>query len=461
MTRSPDVDLTARSALQTGAILAARLIDAEEATARTIAAIRACEDQAIFTRLTEGRALTEARAASRRIRAGQPRGLLDGVPVAWKDLFDLEGVVTTAGSRVLERDPPAVADAPVVQRLKQAGMVCVGRVNMSEFAFSGLGANPHFGTPRNPFGGSGRRMPGGSSSGSAVAVARGLVPVSIGSDTGGSVRIPAAFNGIVGYKSSSGRYPMDGAFPLSRTLDTIGVLCRGVEDAVAVDAALRGLIAPAVRRRSLAGQRIVVPGNIVFDDAEPAVVANFEAGLAKLARAGAAIDRRPMPLFDDILRLTAARGTIVTAEAYALHRERLAGVDADAIDRRVVARVRLGAGIAMADYAILLQERRRLVSECAAQFAEGTLFAFPTVAHTAPPFEPLEADDALFLQFNLRVLRNTMLGNFLDWCGVSIPSGTDEHGLPTGFLLSGLPGGDDDLLAVALAAEQVFRGDAA
>ena len=454
------MDITGRSALQLSAMLAAGTLDAGELAARTLAAIRACDDQAIFTLLTEARALAEAAAASRRIQAGRPRGLLDGVPVAWKDLFDLQGVVTTAGSKVLSDDAPAAADAPVVARLQAAGMVCVGRVNMSEFAFSGLGANPHFGTPRCPHGTAGARMPGGSSSGSAVAVARGLVPVSIGSDTGGSVRIPAAFNGIIGYKSSSGRYPTEGAFPLSRTLDTVGILARSLTDAVLVDAALTGQAAPSVRRGELAGLRLVVPTNVVFDGAEPAVVANFEAALQRLAEAGAGIDQRRLPVFDEIQALVAQRGAIVTAESYALHRERLAGPDAAHIDRRVVARVRLGANVAMADYAILLQERRRLIAETAAQFGPRTFVAFPTVAHTAPPFEALEADDELFLRVNMLTLRNTMLGNFLDWCGISFPTGVDAHGLPTALLLSGNPGGDDDLLSVALAAESIIRGDA-
>jgi len=292
-----------------------------------------------------------------------------------------------------------------------------------------------------------------------VAVARGLVPVSIGSDTGGSVRIPAAFNGIIGYKSSAGRYPTDGAFPLSRTLDTVGVLSRTVEDAVVVDAALTGQVGPALRRRSLAGQRIVVPGNIVFDGVEPAVQANFDAALERLVAAGAQVERMALPVFDEILALGAKRGTIVTAESFALHRERLAGPEAEHIDRRVVARVRLGANVAMADYAFILQERRRIVAGFAAQFAPRTLFAFPTVAHTAPPLEALEADDDLFLRVNMLTLRNTMLGNFLDCCGVSFPSGTDAQGLPTALLLSGLPGADDDLLAVSLTAESIIRGE--
>ncbi len=446
-----------RSALHLAAALALGAADAEEVAAATLAAARDCDDPAIFTTLTPERAAAEARAAVLRLRQGRPASLLDGVPVAWKDLFDIAGLPTTAGSALLRTAPPAVADAAVVQRLAEAGMVCIGRVNMTEFAYSGIGLNPHFGTPGNAC--DAHRVPGGSSSGSAVAVARGLVPVAIGSDTGGSVRIPAAFNGIVGYKSSGGRYPMAGAFPLSRTLDTIGVFTAGVADAVTVDAALRSLPAAQVRRASLAGRRIVVPTNIVFDEVQPAVAANAHAALARLAAAGAELVPAALPAFDAIMALSARHGTIVAAEAYALLRAHVEGADAARMDPRVATRVANGARIAMVDYVVLLQERRRLIAACAAAHAPGTIFAFPTVAHVAPLTAPLAADAALFSRVNMLTLRNTMLGNFLDWCGVSLPSGSGEAGMPTALLLSGLPGADDDLLSVALAAEAAVRGD--
>jgi aspartyl-tRNA(Asn)/glutamyl-tRNA(Gln) amidotransferase subunit A len=449
-------EIVARSALQLSAMLAAGLVDAEELAERTLAAVAACDDQAVFSCVTAERAMREARAASARIREGRPRGLLDGVPVAWKDLFDIAGLTTTAGSRVLAGAPPARHDAPVVARLEAAGMVCVGRVNMTEFAYSGIGLNPHFGTPRNPNGAQ-DRVPGGSSSGSGVAVARGLVPVSIGSDTGGSVRIPAAFNGIIGYKSSTGRYPTEGAFPLSTTLDTVGVLCRTVSDAIIVDAALCKRAAPAARRRSLAGQRLIVPGNVVFDDAEPAVIANFEAALGRLAAAGAVVERATLPALDEILALMARRGGIAQAEAYALHRDRIAGPEVELMDRRVVARVRAAATIAMADYVVVLQERRRIIAEFAGTFTGGAVIAYPTVAHVAPSIAALEADDDLFSRINMRTLRNTNIGNFLDWCGVTIPSGVDASGMPTALLLSGAHGSDDDLLSLALSAEGLVR----
>jgi aspartyl-tRNA(Asn)/glutamyl-tRNA(Gln) amidotransferase subunit A len=329
---------------------------------------------------------------------------------------------------------------------------------MTEFAFSGIGLNPHYGTPVNPHGQ--RRVPGGSSSGSAVAVARGLVPISIGTDTSGSVRIPAAFNGIVGYKTSGGRWPMRGAYPLSHTLDTLGVLCLSVLDAALVDAAARGLAAPDLRRGSVKDLRLIVPTNVVFDECEPAVIANFEAALTRLENAGAHIERRALPALDEVLTLNSQHGPIVNAEAYALHRERVEGEAATRMDRRVASRIRPAAATPLAAYIAIMEARRRLVAETAAMLEEGWLVAYPTVAHVAPPIDALEADDDLFVRTNMKTLRNTLLGNFLDWCGISIPNGADMQGMPTGFLLSGGPGRDDHLLTAALSAEGFIRSGA-
>ena len=453
----PEIDIGARSAAQLGALISSGMVSAEDIAERTLAAIAAHRDQAIFTRVTAGRALTEARAAARRLRAGRPASVLEGVPVAWKDLFALKGLPTTAGSRLLEADPPAEADATVVARLKAAGMICTGRVNMTEFAYSGIGLNPHYGTPRNPNGRGAARVPGGSSSGSAVVVAAGLVPVAIGTDTGGSVRIPAAFNGVIGYKASSGRYPMDGMFPLSRTLDTLGIFSRTVADAVLVDAAMCGALLPASRALPLKGVRILVPENVVLDDCETAVMANFEAALERLAAEGAVIERRQMPVLDEIGALNKRFGAIVAAEAYALHKERVEGPAAAAIDRRVARRIAAAAGTTMADYISAMEARARLMAGTAEMLAGRCLVAMPTVPHVSPMVEPLEADDELFARVNLKTLRNTALGNYLGWCGVSIPAGTDAVGLPTAVLLSGAPGADEQLLSLCLAAEAAIR----
>ncbi|MBB2792829.1 UNVERIFIED_ORG: aspartyl-tRNA(Asn)/glutamyl-tRNA(Gln) amidotransferase subunit A [Rhizobium pisi] len=415
-------------------------------------------DKAVFTMLFEDRAMEEALASSERLRHGRSLGLLDGIPIAWKDLFDIEGVTTTAGSRVLAGDTPAERDAAVVGLLKNAGMIAIGRTNMSEFAFSGLGINPHYGTPVNPQNSDRPRIPGGSSSGAGVAVAAGLVPVAMGTDTGGSVRIPAAFNGIVGYKATRGRHAMDGVYPLAKSLDSLGPLCRTVKDAVWIDAAMCGLTAPEVAERSLQGLELLVPENIVFDGAEPGVVAAFEAALERLQRAGVRMSRITIPAFDEIIDLLTKYGPLVTAQAYALHQERLSGPEADRMDHRVVMRTRLGARTTAPHYMALLEARGRLIADVD-RFIGDRLIAFPTVAHVAPPIAPLEQDDELFFATNNKTLRNTMFGNFLDWCGVSVPCGTGEAGMPVGLLLSATARRDGALLGTALAAESVIRGD--
>jgi aspartyl-tRNA(Asn)/glutamyl-tRNA(Gln) amidotransferase subunit A len=448
-----------RSVLQFAATMASGAETATGIAEATLEAIAACPDKAVFTATTPERARREADAAAVRHREGRPLSLLDGIPVAWKDLFDLEGEVTRAGSVVLDAGP-AAKDAVLAQRLAAAGAVSVGKLNLTEFAFSGIGLNPHYGTPVNPWSRDEPRVPGGSSSGSGVAVARGLVPIAIGTDTGGSVRIPAAFNGIIGFKPSGARWSLEGCFPLSKSLDTAGVLCRTVVDAVIVDAAARGLAAPDVRRVRLDGLRIVVPTNVVFDGMEPAVAENFEAALGRLAAAGASVERRALQAFDDILALNSRHGALVTLEAYAVHRERLLTDDAARMDRRVATRISGGSAIGAEAEAAIRAARPRLIGDTAPLFDGRTLVAYPTLPHTAPKIAALEADDDLFVATNIKTLRNTMLGNFLDWCGISIPTGFDEAGLPTAVLLSAGPAADEFLLGAALSAEPLIRDHA-
>ncbi|WP_395686865.1 amidase [Aestuariivirga sp.] len=413
-------------------------------------------DRAIFTELLRDRAVAEARAARRRLKAGSPASLLDGVPMAWKDLFDVKGRVTTAGSVVLKSNPPASADAALVAAARAAGLVSVGCLNMTEFAYSGIGLNPHYGTPRNPNDKSVHRSPGGSSSASGVVVAAGIVPIAIGTDTGGSIRIPASFNGVVGYKSSTGHFPMEGVFPLSRTLDTLGPLAHTVEDCVLADAVLRGLKKPAVKARAPRGLEILVPTDVVFDGAEAAVVANFEASLSRLRKAGAKVKRITMPVFQQIIDLIAKRGHLLGAEALAVHWDRVKGKDAKRMDARVVKRILMADSMTAVDLVVVTEERKRMVAETAALIGNAVV-AFPTTPHVAMPIAPLAADQDVFFRNNAKTLRNTMLGNFLDWCGVSIPNGTDSGGMPTGFLFSAPHGRDADVLAVGLGTEDLIR----
>ena len=448
-----------RSIAQLSVLLQSGALDPVALVEETLAAIESHPDTTIFTCLLKERAKAEAEAARRRLRDGRSRGVLDGVPIAWKDLFDVEGLSTTAGSRVLKDGEPASRDAVVVQALAGAGMVSVGRVNMSEFAFSGLGINPHYGTPRNPASPAGEyRIPGGSSSGSGVAVAAGLVPVSIGTDTGGSVRIPAAFNGIVGYKATRGRYAMEGVFPLAKSLDSLGPLCRTVQDAAWIDAAMRGrTAAAALPRLDLRDLSFVIPETVVFDGAEPEVVAAFEASIERLATAGARIRRLEFPEFSTIFEVTAKHGALVTAEAFVLHRERITGPAAAGMDPRVVKRTLLGEKISLSDYFDILAARERLTAAFEARLGPSDILVSPTLPIVAPAIQPLIDDEDLFFQTNGKTLRNTLVGNFLDWCGVSLPCGTGADGMPVGLLLSGPRNSDERVLAVAAAVDGQLR----
>jgi aspartyl-tRNA(Asn)/glutamyl-tRNA(Gln) amidotransferase subunit A len=452
--------MESRSIAQLSVLLQSGALDPVDLAQQTLEAIRSHPDTAIFITLLEERALSEAQAARRRFRDGRSLGVLDGVPVAWKDLFDISGLPTTAGSRVLAAAEPAKADAVVVQALAGAGMVSVGRVNMSEFAFSGLGINPHYGTPRNPASPQGEhRIPGGSSSGSGVAVAAGLVPVSIGTDTGGSVRIPAAFNGIVGYKATRGRYSMDGVFPLAKSLDSLGPLCRTVQDAVWIDAAMRGLPVSGGQARPLTKDMFfVIPQTVFFDEAEEGVVAAFETAVERLAAAGARIRREPFPEFAELFALMARHGALVTAEAFVVHRDRIFGPEAARMDQRVVKRTALGEKISLADYVETLNARERLIRSFEARIGPGDILLSPTLPHVAPPVGPLLEDEDLFFRINAKTLRNTLVGNFLDCCGVSLPCGTGADAMPVGLLLSGPRGSDDRLLAGAATVERLLEG---
>lgn len=416
------------------------------------------QESPVFLAITADRARAEAEKARGRLRAGRPLSTLDGVPIAWKDLIDMRGEVTTAASDLFRAAPPASADAPIVTQARAAGMVSLGKVNLTEFAYSGIGLNPHYGTPLNPCSRDAPRAPGGSSSGSGVAVALGLAPIAIGTDTGGSVRLPAAFNGVTGYKSSEGRIDKTGVFALSETLDTVGPLARTVEDCVLVERILRGAIGAVLTRALPTHLSIFVPETVVLDDLEPAVAANFDASLSRIEAAGVKLRRGPVPEFAEAADLAREIGTITAAEAYVLHSERLDGPDRDRIDRRVTARIDIGRSMTAAGL-IRLQRARAAAMQRLSARLDGAFIAMPTAPHVAPEIAPLEADDALFHRVNLKTLRNTAIGNFLNLPGVAIPNGRGHAGMPTSFLLSSTAGDDDRLLAAALALESFIRGD--
>ncbi|MBP1127973.1 MULTISPECIES: amidase [Pseudomonas] len=412
---------------------------------------KAARSPSVFISLSTERARREAEAAAARWRAGQPLSRLDGVPLAWKDLFDVAGSVTTAGAAYRRDAPAALLDAPVVGLLCRAGMVSLGKTNLSELAYSGLGLNPHFGTPHNPHGLDQPRIPGGSSSGSGVAVAAGIVPIAMGTDTAGSIRIPAALNGLVGYRSSSRRYSRDGVFPLAHTLDSLGPLTRSVRDALTLDDLLHGRTQQH-SARSLKGQRFV----LAQQDVEPAVGNNLLRAMEQLKARGALIEERECPPFQATLDLIKHHGWLGAFEAFALHQALLDSPDAERLDPRV--RWRLEAARALpASQLIHLTDARRQLQQQLLDDLDGAILITPTVAHVAPPLAALEADDALFVSTNLATLRLTMPGSLLDMPGVNVPSGRDAQGLPTGLLLSAPSGEDARLLRAALSVEFVLN----
>ena len=427
-------------------------------TEEVYASLDAHGDDALYIETTRARAMTQAEAARLRLRAGHPASPLDGVPIAWKDLFDLKGRVTTAGAVVTKTDPPAAQDAPVVATAQRAGMVTTGTVNMTEFAYSGIGLNPHYGTPRNVHAPAGQlRSPGGSSSASGVVVSAGIVPLSMGSDTGGSVRIPASFNGVVGYKTSSGRYPMEGVYPLAQSLDTIGPLAQTVADCALFDAVLRCKDRSDALPADPTTLSFVIPDEVFFDTLSSAVAANFDATASRLEAAGARLRRIALPELSEITNLMGRHGFLAGAEALANHIEHVHGPVAAQMDARVVPRILAAESMSAVDLLVLQQARVRLMATTAAKIGTAIVLC-PTTATTAMEIGPLEADQDVFFRHNGLTLRNTSLGNFLDWCGVSIPNGTDEDGMPTGFLLSAPSGQDTALMAAALGCEEIIRG---
>jgi len=447
-------NLEKKSAAEIGRLIAEGTLDPVEVAEFFLDRIERDRGNPSFILVTRKRALEEAEGSRKRRREGRVAGLLDGVPVAWKDLVDMGGERTTAGSALFAASPPKEKDAPIVANLAAAGMVALGKTNLSEFAFSALGLNPHFGTPRNPCDATTPRIAGGSSSGGAVAVAGGLAPCAIGSDTGGSIRAPASFCGIVGFKTSEGRIDKSGVFPLSRTLDTIGPLAHTVEDCVLIDMALRGLKAAPVRALDLSGVAFVVPDKTGIDDAEPAVAANLEAAMKRLAAAGAKVASRPIRQIGAMRALSAQFGSLVAIEAYAEHRALLESGDARRMDRRVVKRA-MGGRVSAHDLISLQRGRDNLIAALADDL-KGALLVLPATPMTAPAIAPLEGDDEVFRVTNLRAIHYTFLGNLFRMCGLALPSGTDAKGLPTGVQFLA-PGGDDDrLLSIGLSMEKAL-----
>jgi aspartyl-tRNA(Asn)/glutamyl-tRNA(Gln) amidotransferase subunit A len=391
-----------------------------------------------------------ADAADARARAGISLGPLDGAIVSIKDLFDVAGEPTRAGSKILADAAPALADAPVVHRLRTAGCVIIAKTNMAEFAFTGIGLNPHYGTPGNPA--DRARIPGGSSSGAAVAVADRMCEIAIGSDTGGSVRVPAALCGVVGFKPSKRRVPTEGAFPLSYTLDSIGPLARSVADCADADAAMSGGEATTLEPAALQGLRIGIAQGLPLRGLDDVVASRLFEAVNELSRVGVQLSPELFPQFDDMVRAT-ARGSIAVAEAYAIHRERLAARGAE-FDPFVRARLERGREIFAADYIVLIRDRAAMVRAMDARLADLDAIVLPTCAIAAPTIAECR-DPESALTRNQMALRNAAIVNFFDLCAISLPLPRGD-GLPVGLMLAARNGQDRRLLRIAAAVEKLF-----
>jgi aspartyl-tRNA(Asn)/glutamyl-tRNA(Gln) amidotransferase subunit A len=409
------------------------------------------EGKRAFIKVYKTQALAAADASDVLRKAGIVVSPLSGIPVSIKNLCNVAGEITLSGSRALDDAPPAEEDAPVVARLRAAGAVIVGSTNMSEFAFSGVGFNPHYGTPGNPA--DRKRVPGGSSSGAAVSVADRMAVAALGTDTGGSVRIPAAVCGIVGFKPTARRVPIDGVVPLSTSLDSIGPLANSVECCAIVDAVFAGEPIEVPEAVHLAGLRFAVPRHFVMDDLHPVVAKAFERALKTLTAKGAKVEEIDLPQLDELPAIN-AKGGFAASEAYAWHKELIARRGGD-YDPLVAPRIRRGAEMSAAEYIELLGKRADLQKRVAAVTANYDAVAMPTCAIVAPTLDEVATPEG-FTRKNMLLLRNTTVGNFLDRCSISLPC--HEAGeLPVGFMLMGEAMADKRLLAMARSVASVVR----
>jgi len=405
-----------------------------------------------FLKVYADSARADADHADRLRKAGVRRSSVDGLPVSLKDLFDVAGDVTRAGSRVRESEPKAERDAPAVARLRAAGAVFIGRTNMVEFAFGGVGLNPHFGTPKNPYDRARGRVPGGSSSGAAVAQADGMAVMSLGSDTRGSIRGPAALCGVTGWKPTARRVPREGAFPLSFTLDSVGPLANSVACCAAYDAILAAEPEAPLPELGPKGLRLLLPRSSALDDLDREVSEAFESSLAKLSRAGAVIVERPVPQFERQSEYFKGGG-YAGAEAYHIHRGNEARIAE--YDPRVGKRILFGKSLGASDYLAFGDLRVAFVRETEALAAAFDAILMPTVPCIAPTIAEADATDDDYFRWNMRILRNNGLINFLDGCAASVPC-QEPGGAPVGLMVCGSAGTDRHTLAVAAAIERAL-----
>jgi aspartyl-tRNA(Asn)/glutamyl-tRNA(Gln) amidotransferase subunit A len=403
-----------------------------------------------FTSIDAEAALHAADTMDKRRRSGARQELLLGLPISVKDLFDVAGEPTPAGSIVLADAPPAPKDAAAIARLRDAGAVLVGRTNMTEFAFSGLGINPHYGTPRNPYDRINGRIPGGSSSGAAISVTDAMAAAAIGTDTGGSLRIPAALCGLTAFKPTARRVPREGVLPLSRSFDSVGPIAPTVACCARVDAVLSGDPYELLVSSDVTQLRLGILQGYVLDDLDADVARRFEAAVSVLSRAGADLKQVHFSALDEIPGCY-ANGGIPAYESYDWHRQLIAK-HSELYDPRVLMRILRGKEISHAQYLELLNSRRRIISEAERAFADVDVWLLPTVPRLAPLISDLVSDDAAYVQANATMLRNSCIFNFIDGCALSIPCHLPGEA-PVGLMLAAPSGQDHRLLRIGADIE--------
>lgn len=432
-----------KSAADLGRAIGAGEVDPVNLTQAFLERIKAHElSDRIYARLTEDRAMAEAQAASVRAKAGARLSLLDGVPISWKDLFDTAGDGTEAGSKLLAGRVPD-RDAVVLQNATAMGLVCLGKTHLSELAFSGLGYNPSTATP--PCVNDVDAVPGGSSSGAAASVAFGLAPAAIGSDTGGSVRIPSAWNDLVGLKTAHGRLSLEGCVPLSLKFDTVGPLTRTVEDAALLMAALEGRNPGDLRGASLEGRRFAVLKTVVLDDIRDAPKAGFEDAVERLRKAGAEVEPLEVPELEEAM---AQAGPLMPGEVYGLWRD-VIEAQPDAMYSEILQRFRLGKDFSAPDYNAAWAKLDAVRQAWDMAVAPYDAVLAPTAPILPPNLERLNSDSEYYKTENLLALRNTRVGNLMGICALTLPTGVPSCGL----MMMGMQNGEEALLRLGIAAE--------
>ncbi|HNU72170.1 MAG TPA: amidase family protein [Thermodesulfobacteriota bacterium] len=447
---------TSASLDELGSAIGQGILDPVELVESYLERIEQAEEKdKIFLQVFPEKSRLQAQAARRRAQSQSRLSLYDGIPLAWKDNIDIKGKPTSAGvpalaSRIANRD------AAVYEVAVRAGFVCLGKTNMTELAFSGLGINPSYGTPRNPFDHMVARVPGGSSSGSAVAVARSLCPAAIGTDSGGSVRIPAAWNGLVGLKTTAGAISTEGIVPLSQTLDTIGFLTHTVKNAGSLYHVFTQTQPPYAARPKPHNLHLLVASDLVWDNSHPEVASILEQSLQRMSKAGARVGRESIPEFQAAVELVTRHGNIVHYEGFKNWGKYL-NAHPDIISPDILSIFNAGAAIAESEIDLVRSGLQDLQERYVKRVEAYSAVLMPTVVHIPPVIAELEADSALYAKENALALRNTRLANLLGLCALSLPVGFAAGGWPVGIMLVGLPHSEEILLQTAAALETLLR----